>query len=567
MRPRERVCCRVRVTLESPFLMRGIEGSDFGVDAAQLRDASGRALIPGDQVRGVLRQAVRELAAADAAPALDERDLFGRAPKEATGQVDEARGHLVVGDLAADCPPTGEVLPRVALDAGTGSARRGHLQMVELVAPIGAEVTFTGSLLLFAPAGSGAAIVDALRLALAMVPAIGAHKTVGFGRVVRTELTMPSAPVAMTPPQAAASPGGRFVWSFGVDRPLLVSSRRVEANVLAGAEVIPGGVLKGALARRLTLGGVDIAAAPWVDLLSDLHVGHAFPVKDGLERGRALPLSIATNRAGDALRDELLEADARLLEGEVPAFRPDWKGDTAETEVRRRLGIGGGLDQIMRTRTAIEPERGAAAEGSLFSFKMIDPAGVRWQAVVDTADIAAAELGSVLSLLEAGLDGIGKTDASMLAPALDPAPPPQGIAPVPHHPDHYAIMLETPALIIDTPALENGQMLHRAFADYFEEASGGTLSLVRFFASQSWAGGIVALRRKPYRPFVLVDAGACFLLQGDPDRLRDWLRFGLPQPAWAVAEGLDWRACVYLRENGFGAISLDRARAIRGGGA
>jgi len=558
---RERLRCRVAVTLEAPFLMRGIEGLGFGVDAAQLRDAHGRAVIPGDQLRGLLRQAVRDLTGAGSS---FEIDVFGPPAKDQQGSTAETRGHLVVGDLSAACPATEEILPRVAIDGETGSAKSGHLVMVEAVAPIGRPVVFTGELVVLVEQGQAQSAVDKLTAALGLIPSIGAFQTAGFGRVVETVLDPVGQPEGLLPTPIRQRHGQRFAWSFGFDRPLLVAADKLEANVLAGTEVVPGAALKGALARRLRLAGKDTDQPPWDGIVSGLRIGHAFPRWQGVEHGRALPLSVVTDRDATLWRDELREAEASLLPNDsVPLFQPDWKSK-ALPSIRAKLGIGGGLKQLMRTRTAIDEVRGAADDGSLFSYRMIDPMDVRWRCEVDTAGLGGAELDLVLEILAAGLEGIGKTDAAMVEPALQPAaalPAPQ---PVPGTSDTFAVMLETPALILDTPDLASEATLVQAFKDYFDRASGGKVKLVRFFASESWAGGIVARGRSPYRPFVLVDAGSCFLLEGDPAPIAGWLKDGLPLPRWAVQEGLDWRTCRYLPENGFGAISVNRAAPVWG---
>lgn len=553
MTARVRVRCRVVVTLEAPFLMRGLEGLGFGVDAAQLRDRDGNAVIPGDQLKGLLRQAVRDLAGTTVR--LDDEALFGRQPKDAQGQADEKRGHIVVSDLVAACLPTEQILPRVAIDGETGSAKSGHLLMIESVAPIGERVTFTGELVVFVEAGRVDDTVKGLQAALRLIPAIGAMETAGFGRVVETVLEKVTEE-PLLPPSPAARQGGRLVWSFGFDRPLLVSAERLEANVLVGSEVIPGAVLKGALARRLELAGEDPAVH-----LDGLRVGHAFPRRDGMEHGRALPLSLVTDRGAVQWRDALLW-DGPLLDGAVPLFEPDWKGN-ARAQALQRLGIGAGIAQVTRTRTAIDPEHGRADEGSLFSFRMVDPTDGRWRAVVDTGSLGGDDLQKLLAILDDGLDGIGKTDAAMVGPSLGPAVEPDPPQAVPGTADQFALMLETHALLIDTPALESAETLRDAFQAYFGQYG---LTCVRFFAKQSWAGGIVALGRDPYRPFVLVDAGSCFLLQGDPAPIAGWLRRGLPLPRWAIDEGLDWQRCRYLPENGFGAVSLNRAQPFWGAG-
>ena len=398
MAARERVRCKVRVTLEAPFLMRGIEGLGFGVDAAQLRDSLGKAVIPGDQLRGLLRQAVRDLTGVNST---FELETFGPPAKNQQDPTKETRGRLVVGDLVADCPAAGKILPRVAIDGETGSAKSGHLLMAEAVAPIGRLVTFEGDLVVLVEQGQAQTVIDALAAALRLIPSIGAFATAGFGRVIEAKLDQLGQPESLLPTPIRQRHGQRFAWSFGFDRPLLVAADKLEANVLVGSEVIPGAVLKGALARLLELAGKDPRQPPWDDVVSKLRVGHAFPRWQGLEHGRALPLSVVTDRKASLWRDELLEDDASLLADGAPLFQPDWKGN-AEPALRQMLGIGAGLDQLTRTRTAIDETRGAADDGSLFSYRMIDPMDVRWRAEIDTAGLAGAELDIVLEILAAG---------------------------------------------------------------------------------------------------------------------------------------------------------------------
>lgn len=532
--------------------MRGLEGLGFGVDAAQLRDRDGNALIPGDQLKGLLRQAVRDLQGTKVA--LVEGEIFGRPPQDAKGQEEEERGHIAVTDLVAPCPPTATILPRVAIDAETGSARSGHLLMIESVAPIGARVTFVGELVVFVPVAAVATTVDGLDAALQLIPAVGSMATAGFGRVVEARLTK-TAEEPLLPPQPVRRAAGRYRWSFGFDRPLLVSAERLESNVLAGAEVIAGAVLKGALARRLELAGLQPRQGELAEGLAHIHVGHGFPERDGVLYGRALPLSVVTDREVTQWRDALLWDGPLFEDGAVPLFGPDWKGP-AEDVLRERLGLGGELAQLTRTRTAIDPEHGRADDGSLFSFRTIDPAGVRWRAVIDTGRLDDGGVQALLGVMAEGLDGIGKTDAAMVEVSLEPIGEPDAPTPVPGTSDRFVLMLETPALLLDTPDLADAETMRDAFEGYFADASAGGLRCLRFFARQFLAGGIVAVRRQPYRPFVLVDAGSCFLLEGDPGPIGGWLRRGLPLPGWA--SGLDWRTCRFLPENGFGALSVRR---------
>ena len=90
---------------------------------------------------------------------------------------------------------------------------------------------------------------------------------------------------------------------------------------------------------------------------------------------------------------------------------------------------------------------------------------------------------------------------------------------------------------------------------------------MRFFASQSLAGGYQVLRfqaNKPYNPFLLTDPGSVFVLRASGDiasaqaSIAQWLHAGLSLPGWAQARyGNHWRTCPFLPEDGFGEVAVN----------
>ena len=175
---RTRLSFAVMLTVRSPFLFRDPAGAVFGIDAAPLRDPDGRPLIPADQIRGVLRESMLDLSIA--APGVLPPDLFdelfGR--KSADSREDNAdaagdafdpnRANILCDDLVATGSWPSAQAVRVAIEAETGAARAGFLQIAELVAPPGADVIFAGCLVIFAEVGTEAAVKAALSKALAL---------------------------------------------------------------------------------------------------------------------------------------------------------------------------------------------------------------------------------------------------------------------------------------------------------------------------------------------------------------------------------------------------------------
>jgi hypothetical protein len=121
--------------------------------------------------------------------------------------------------------------------------------------------------------------------------------------------------------------------------------------------------------------------------------------------------------------------------------------------------------------------------------------------------------------------------------------------------------------------------LHGAYAAYWDELSGGALTLDDFFAHQGFEGGyryhryLGAAERKNrpnnYRPYYLTLSGSLFKLRVTdeikaPKLLIQWMSSGLPLPKWALAEYGQynrplWETCPFVPENGYGEIAVNLA--------
>lgn len=574
----------LKLTLRSPFMLQGLQRAAYGVDASALRDAEGRPLIPADHVKGLLRQAYQELAQPGAAHAGrdDVARLFGTESEEAAADGEQdvpKRASLVFSDLAAEDAGKDRLhqsgtFPRVAICDRTGSAQTGHLQVIELAAPLGAEVTFHGELTALAPPLEAAKLREDLQRALALIPAVGGFRSAGFGEVVPACSSvgdpderdlLPAAPSGSdTPPTDTAE----FVMRF--DRPVLVDARRVADNYFQGATIVPGGAIKGALARRLELGGRlddDLGRS-----LSQVVIGHAFPLSDtGHRLDTPLPASLVAAKdesTGDPrFADALLHTGAAgvLLGDRVPVFQGDWKGGWAAKFCRREdLPGSANLRRDTRTRTRIDSDTGVAADQALFSFSAVETRNTQWALTIQRNGIPPAHFELFCATLAGGLDGIGKTDARAELWREDAAPP--KIEPVANdRPDQWAVTLLTPALLTDPGSRAP---LREQYAAYWRDVLGDGVGLLNFFAQIRLAGGYQAVRYRlfgrRYFPFVLTEAGASFLLQGDVrDSLEGLARTGLPVARIREAEATDWRKCPFVPENGYGAITTNRVDHVR----
>ena len=577
----------ITLAVRSPFLFRALTGAMLGVDAAQLRDQDGCAIIPSDQVRGVLRQALNYLG--EAAPAVIaagqiETLLGNLSPKQGSPKYREPdepdRSSLIFSDLrAAGCDGGAVETTRIEIDEETGAVKTGHVQVIELAAPYGAEVAFEGEIVAFADPGTLDALKEALGKALAIIPAIGAYKSAGFGEIVHEQSGIDfKEGHALAMPAAAPRGDLRRAYWVTFDRPILVDAARVADNTFLGSAIIPGSTFKGALAQRLAYAGEDPEHGTYSKALSGIRFSHAFPeARDGRPSGAPFPLSLvglkSSNMIGDAL--DVPYGKGAQIDGESPLFVADWKpGLSLEAEKRLGWPHYEAPEPMARTHTAID-EEGVAAEEQLYTTVALsvlrpegwaEPGPRRWLFVADGSRVEDQEkCAQLFALLEQGLEPLGKTNArAKLTPAGSAIAALPCAIPIHGRETQFTVVLKTPAIIAD--ALGDGDVQEQ-YERYFREQCPAA-ALKSFFASQRLAGGYHATRRRPYGsayyPFVLTEPGSVFLLEAESgaanavqERLSDLARDGLPLPPLKHAASLNWRNCPFVPENGFGEIAVD----------
>lgn len=597
----------ISVTLRAPFLIAGTERPVYGIDIFQIRNAAGLAIIPDTHFKGMLRHA---WASALGTP---PEDLFGfDVPVEASSlnnpeaAEDEPRqipprfkteknGRLLFNDLVAENTKREDQprrTTRVSIDDATGAAKQGHLLTVEQVAPPRDTVTFTGTALLWAGSKAGAgsrtpaevkaeALADAIKVAAGLqtaathIAAIGRFKTVGYGEVVGIT-------VAVTGSDAFADTAthtpARQSLTFGLSKPAMVAARYGDSNTLDSADRIPGGVIKGALAKHLQNLGYDLLKDPMAKALSALVIGEAVPTHsdpdlayssfvlplDHVEFGKAPPVRWpgAPNFA-----DPPTYAD----ESNLPRFSGDMKTYVPPASLPRET----------RTRLAINEETQAARTGALFTQTLVREGGVTWTCTVDSSACAPSiELNHILNALLHGPTTLGKTNARMkpikLAP--DSATPPRLLG-------NVRVTIETPTLMIREKDMASPADYEKALRDYWKEATNnqydiatetvdGLPDVPQMFVQMEFRGGFEARHYRYFgddvvEPFVLTKPGSVFVLKpvGATDNtatLKTLVKTGLPVGNWETGalktlSRVEYECCPFAPQNGYGAITLEDA--------
>lgn len=569
----------VALTLLGPIITRG-GSSQPGIDAPAARDAHGRVMLPFSLVKGKVLDALRELYPNDP----QVIDWFGKA--SAQGQWEPERGRVRFGDFHTTQTGRGvdPIIERIQIDHATGTAAGRMLMMTEAPFGYGEPVTFTGGVDVIADAAEAAVLRDTLDAALRWVPSYGALRTVGFGRTKRVAVTLTAPPTTMKGTPAGDSLPVRLTF----DRPLCLVGKKHSRNHFDSLESVPGSVLKGATARLLlelcgsgprVVSGAAPAGCAFPSVwkhLADIRFAEARPLSArATARPVVPPLSVVC--ANGTWYDVALEEGPRLINDDAPAFASDWKAKD-ETLIRDAFGAVD-VPREVRIRTAIDAETGRAKDENLFSYGLVVPdrpgQEIAWETRIGLLNVPANERqavrGELVTLYAHGLPNVGKTRAIAAVEWLAQPTPPAQTSKAPTDGVHV-VSLQTDFLMTDPQTLQaDGKTLHDAYADFWAEASGGALTLVRFFARQSLHGGYLARRfggRGGYEPYLVTDRGSTFVLRATSldaaARLAGWAAAGLPLPSWAATRDAQsgkplWQTCPFVPEAGFGEVVVDLA--------
>jgi hypothetical protein len=573
----ERRIYDILLTVRSPFMFEGEVNTRTGVDSALLRNQDGHVLIPSSQFRGVLKAALRALEQATSGAVITAGEigmLFGAKSDDDNdlGTNEPDRGLAIFGDLTGPKPDKQFHTTRIRLDEKTGTVARGALQVIELAAPFGSECEFASRMTVFmTKALDPVRIASALGKALALIPAIGAFKSAGFGEIIAKKSRISEDEKSQTdlaPPPHAPGSATEFWCDMSLDRPLAIDTRRAAENVFESATIIPGGAIKGCIARRLEAAGLLVAGqnSALSDALAQTVFSHAFPVDAvGKRLDQALPLSVChlDGQFFDAISVPF--GQVALIRGRVPEWAAGAK-NAVVVAARKRLGLGR-LQAVrqFRTHVAIDSGRVAAAEGQLFSIAAIAPkdgrgAPIRWRFRVRLPNaVVKADAAILLGALCDSLHGLGRsacTAATTLA-AAPAAPAASGVG------NFANIVLLTPALLTGLKPGAQPAGMHAAHQEYFSTMLGGA-KLVSMYSNREMAGGHLGKRRraygsKCYYPFVLTVPGSVFRLELPDAAARaavdKALQLGLPVPE-ILGRNLTWQTCPYMPEHGYGEIAI-----------
>ncbi|MDR7127521.1 RAMP superfamily CRISPR-associated protein [Pseudotabrizicola sp. 4114] len=540
----------VALSLKAPFLFPGQDAGRFGYDRVALRDLEGRAIIPQDQIKGLIRHGLTTMGRADLVA-----ELMGKgsadARKDSGGAFEPDKGRMFFTDLhcTSEADTRSIDYHRVKIDDESGAAEQGHLMRLEQVFAPESGVTFLGQITLFPTTATPneKTLGHILEAALQCKRHIGAMASIGFGEVTGCTLT----PVGETETgcKLPAKPHERFLWRFRLDRPYLVDAIRTD-NGYIGQLTIPGGALKGLLARCAALRGVSLDAKD----LANTVFGHASQYT-----AKALPLSVACVREKDIETCHDLAGVAVFPDGVT--LQIDWK--TSHEDACAKAFEGSLAPQSRyteRVHTQIDATTGAAKDENLFSTTAIVPEDADFTAIIDTSALSPEGARAILGALCTPMLGLGRTDARVLSRALVPTKPPVPAT------GKVALVLQTKAWIeVDSLMLRHDPL--SAYTPAFKAfLSNSTLCEVH--AAQELVGDYIARQftaGSRYMPWLVTSSGSVFVLdvnETDQQRLQKLLGKGLCSERRGHT-ALDWQTCPFVAENGYGAFIVTSVGSSR----
>lgn len=564
----------ISITVNGPILTRSTAIGSFGVDAPIARLESGKPYLPGSHILGKLRNALVDLASVSGASepiATEFMNWFG-----GDGDIEEGyklRRRIFMSDLAARSD--GDALrtrTRIRIGEQTEAVEEGALLTLEAPYSTGEQAVFEGHVDFVGIPDELDQMVRVLRTGLNWISQAGGQRTVGFGRILKATVGAPR-----RPEQIAGVPANteRLALVLQFRDPICIAEARNSGNTFETCDVVPGGVIKGALANLIAAGegqapGWDLAkCGTFPDLcanFSKLRVSHLFPAPAGkVERPTRWPMSLVLD-SNDHFHDAAHWEGLRLINGCAPAFCHDWKPKHFERV--EHFWSWPYVPRTLRVRTAIDYDEARAKEAALFAYQMLEPTGYVWIGEIGlegvSENLRAIVVTQLSEALANGLPGIGRNQSHAM-PA-DGSFVPSARSVIARHDPLTVLTLQTPVLL----RAPNQDGYERSI----EELSQGALALERHFTTERLSGAEFMANRyfnkgKDYKPWLLTEPGSVFVvrptgkgnaaaairsfcLSGFPvsDSIRNF--YGLPQ----IDASELWRYCPYIPQNGFGEVAV-----------
>lgn len=575
----KKITINITLGIKGPILCKAIASSSWGIDATFDRNYKGIPYIDRSHIKGKLKEALRELGVSKTFI-----DTW-------LGKGDSDGGMLIISDFYCSDSPSyvrfDNKLTRTKKDRDRGVVDDTALIYMENAFPLrDAPYKWEGCIEFITDDSSIDQIYKEIVAGLKWITAVGAEKVIGFGKIVSVEATLVREDLNLPNPSLLpANPASEwFTITIEAEEPLLIGGVQRAANYRESESIIPGGMIKGALAETLNmLCGVNNPVSTSINdqntkvskhypLLSkhfsDIRFTHAFPTT-GDKRPVVIPYS--TVAEGASFYDVALEEGVQLINNKAPFFQTDWKDYPDD--------FGWAMPRyVAKTRTAIDEHSRRAEDSMMFTYQYVCPVDssdnkIIWRGLIHLPKEERASLHAELLDAIPRINRIGKRRSRVKVSITPGKCEHAQIENDAMTTDNIVIVsLQSDALMVNPDDMLKGrqtaEILHELYCKYWKETSGNSMEMVRFFAHQKMLGGyLVKKHGGTYYPFYLTGAGSVFVLKmSNTDnakaKIEEWKTKGLPVPEWAKTKynksGKElWETCPFVPENGYGEVMVN----------
>ena len=569
----------IALSIQGPILCKAIASSSWGIDATFDRNYKGIPYIDRSHIKGKLKEALKELGANTD----DINNWLGK--KGSDG------GMLIISDFYFEhCPRAvryDNKLTRTKMDRERGVVDDTALLYMENAFPLkDMPYKWNGCIEFIADDATIGTIYTEVVAGLKWITAVGAEKSVGFGKIVSIEAKEPdkqdlNLPVSL--PEVNPSEEW-FTVTIKAEEPILIGGVQRAANYRESESIIPGGMIKGTLAATLNmLCGVDNPVSTSINEnngkvsahykalakhFSNIRFTHAFPTTDST-RPVVIPYSAVAE--GNNFYDAALDDDVKLVNGKAPVFQTDWK------EYPHYFGWAYPR-YIAKTRTGIDENLRRAEDNMMFTYQYVCPVDgddnkIIWRGLIRLPEEDRASLHAELLDVIPRITRMGKRRSKVkvsIAPGKCSNAEPEN-DPIAGNGD-IIISLQSDALMVNPDDMpkkqQTAEKLRDLYKQYWGGASGKSMEMVRFFAHQKLLGGYLVKRHDgKYYPFYLTGAGSVFVLKISNKetalrKIEEWKTKGLPAPDWVKIKYREtgkelWQTCPFFPENGYGEVMVN----------
>lgn len=600
----------ITLTILGPFLTSATASATYGVNKVFYRDGIGSVVIPSSHVKGKVRSALEEISRTTGGNiSMDFIDTWFGVPHD-DGSYAPRRGLLHFSKFRWEenrsvYNSVMRTRTRTSIHPATGTASESTLRRIEDLFASGIPTVWKGNISYYAQDEAEASLVQqTLKVGFVWLTNMGAEKGVGFGRLQKVHMSAPK-PIDTAVTNSTAVPnddGPIHLRIRPVERIMIGGVRKPGTNFVRTEHVIPGSVIKGALATHLNIAhgvqpshtplSVEIAPRlPGFELLAAhfdaIRITHAFPAHVGKPRPVKMPLSTVKGSNSEFYDRARISDPSLLIQGMAPTYFVDWK-------VPQDFIGGAYPKEMFVTRTEINDITRRSQNENLFTYSFCLPTdkdnkAIEWICNVyfdaiqddDTRQKVRDQFWRAVALY---LNRMGKLNHEVhidieTGSAQSVEESRDNIT------DELIVVLQTDAIMLNPDDVRTMKMdddLFELYAEYWSQMctsqkTGVPLELVNFFAHQKFQGGYLYHRYlgasereqhpNKYYPYYLTGAGSVFrfrVLNGDgAQRCADrWQKHGLTLPSWAVHkysqyERALWQNCPFVPENGYGEVAIN----------